>query len=63
MARNLRSKIGQNDSLSVHDVNPAVTQRFAEEMGNVTVAKDVREVAEHSVSNSHTSALPPSPLL
>ncbi|GAB7362748.1 hypothetical protein MBLNU230_g3053t2 [Neophaeotheca triangularis] len=48
MAKNLRSKIGQNDSLRVHDVNPAVTQRFAEEMGNVTVAKDVREVAEHS---------------
>lgn len=49
MARNLRAKIGSSDTLTIHDVNPDVTKKFAEEVGNVTVAKNVREVAEHSV--------------
>ena len=49
MAKNLRTKIASTDTMFIHDVNPAVTQAFSDEMGNVTVAKSVREVAENSV--------------
>jgi hypothetical protein len=49
MAKNLRSKIPSSDTMIIHDVNPAVTDSFAKEMGNVTVAQSVREVAENSV--------------
>ncbi|KAF2772901.1 hypothetical protein EJ03DRAFT_266131 [Teratosphaeria nubilosa] len=48
MARNLRNKISQSDTLYVHDVNPKVTEEFAKEIGNVTVADTVRQVAENS---------------
>ncbi|EMC91903.1 hypothetical protein BAUCODRAFT_39046 [Baudoinia panamericana UAMH 10762] len=46
MATNLRNKIASSDTMVIHDVNPAVTEQFSKEVGNVTVAKDVREVAE-----------------
>ena len=49
MAQNLRKKISSSDTLIIHDVNPAVTEQFAQEVGNVTVAQNVREVAEKSV--------------
>lgn len=49
MASNLRSKISSSDSMFIHDVNPAVTEQFAKEVGNVTVAENVRQVAENSV--------------
>lgn len=49
MATNLRNKIPSSDTMVIHDVNPAVTEQFSKEVGNVTVAKDVREVAEKSV--------------
>ena len=49
MATNLRSKISSSDTLIIHDVNPKVTEQFAKEVGNVTVAQNVREVAENSV--------------
>jgi hypothetical protein len=33
----------------INDVNDAATQKFVEEVGNVTIAKSVREVAEQTV--------------
>jgi 3-hydroxyisobutyrate dehydrogenase len=49
MARNLRAKIAESDTMMVHDVNPAATKKFAEEVGNVSVGQNVREVAEKTV--------------
>ena len=49
MATNLRSKIAESDTLIVCDVNPAVSEKFAKEMGNVEVGKSVRDVAENAV--------------
>ena len=52
MARNLRAKIAESDTMIIHDVNPAVTKKLAEEVGNVSIAQNVREVAEKSVRSS-----------
>ena len=49
MARNLRSKIAESDTLFIHDIDPAMSERFEQEVGNVKVVKSVREVAENSV--------------
>jgi 3-hydroxyisobutyrate/3-hydroxypropionate dehydrogenase len=49
MAKNLRTKISSSDTMLIHDVNPAVTEAFAKEMGNVEIAQSVREVAEKTV--------------
>ena len=49
MAKNLRSKIKESDTMVIHDVNEAALKKFKDEMGNVEIAKDVREVAEKSV--------------
>ncbi|PZD43477.1 MmsB, 3-hydroxyisobutyrate dehydrogenase beta-hydroxyacid dehydrogenase [Pyrenophora tritici-repentis] len=49
MAKNLRAKIPAEDTLFVHDVNTAATERFSEEYPHrVTVASSVREVAENA---------------
>ena len=49
MAKNLREKIHKSDTMVINDVNDAATQKFVEEVGNVTIAKTVREVAEQTV--------------
>ena len=49
MAKNLREKINKSDTMVINDVNDAATQQFMEEVGNVTIAKTVREVAEQTV--------------
>lgn len=49
MAKNLRQKIQKSDTMVINDVNDAATQKFVEEVGNVTIAKTVREVAEQTV--------------
>jgi Tfp pilus assembly major pilin PilA len=49
MAKNLREKISKSDTMVINDVNDAATQKFVEEVGNVTIAKSVREVAEQTV--------------
>lgn len=49
MAKNLREKIAKSDTLIVHDVNHEAISRFQSEVSNVTVAQNVREVAEKSV--------------
>ena len=54
MARNLRSKIPQSDTLIIHDRNPDATTRFVEEMGStgkVEIAAIPKDVAEKSVGN------------
>lgn len=49
MAKNLRAKIADSDSLIVYDVFPAATEKLQKEANNVDVAKSVREVAEKAV--------------
>jgi hypothetical protein len=51
MAKNLRAKVPAEDTLFVHDVNTAASQKFLEEHSTgVRVAENVREVAEKAVS-------------
>lgn len=50
MAKNLRSRIDHSDSMIVYDVNVKAAEQLAAEVSPVDVAKDVREVAERSVS-------------
>ena len=52
MAKNLREKINKSDTMVINDVNDAATQKFVEEVGNVTIAKSVREVAEQTVCHT-----------
>lgn len=49
MAKNLRAKIPKSDTMVINDVNDAAIQQFVKEVGNVTIAKSVREVAEKTV--------------
>ena len=60
MAKNLRAKIAESDTMLIHDVNPAVTQKFAQEVGKVSIAENVREVAEKAVCATPTPRIPPS---
>jgi hypothetical protein len=56
MAKNLRAKIPQADTLIICDVNKDVLHKFVEEVDtpkrelNIRIAADAREVAEKSVS-------------
>lgn len=69
MAKNLREKITKSDTMVINDVNDAATQKFVEEVGNVTIAKTVREVAEQTVrltmfeGRDNMSCLVPNPSL
>ena len=49
MAKNLRAKIQESDTMVIHDVNSKALEKFKSEVGNVEVAKNVREVAEKTV--------------
>lgn len=62
MASNLRAKIPPSDTLVIHDINPAITQKFVEEVGiaakeagapakgtGIEVASSLRALAEKSV--------------
>ena len=49
MAKNLRAKIQESDTMVIHDVNTKALEKFKSEVGNVEVAKNVREVAEKTV--------------
>jgi CheY-specific phosphatase CheX len=59
MAVNLRQKIQKSDTMVINDVNDAATQKFVEEVGNVTIAKTVREVAEQTVRRDSPPTPPP----
>lgn len=63
MARNLRSKIASSDKFYIHDVNPAVTEQFAEELGHhdITISSNVREIAENAVRSVSMGITPPMP--
>ena len=54
MAKNLRQKIPEEDSLYIHDVNTDVLHNFVKELSGhtVAIATSAREVAELSVSPS-----------
>jgi len=49
MATNLKAKMGESDTLIIHDVNSESTKKFVEENPGTEVAQNVREVAEKSV--------------
>lgn len=49
MAKNLRAKIDESDSLIVFDVNAEACEKLKKEVGNVDIAKDVQEVGEKAV--------------
>lgn len=51
MAKNLRSKLPDTDTLVIHDVNTSATQSFVSEVAkpsSVQIARSVRELAERS---------------
>lgn len=52
MAKNLRAKIPEGDTMTVFDVNTASLEKFSQEATptGVVVAKSPREVVENSVS-------------
>ncbi len=52
MAKNLRAKIPEGDTMTIFDVNAASLEKFSQEASpsGVIVAKSPREVAENSVS-------------
>jgi len=50
MAKNLRSKIQDSDKFFVYDTNLDTSKKFASELQNVTVAGNVREVAENATT-------------
>jgi 3-hydroxyisobutyrate dehydrogenase len=53
MAKNLRAKIPEGDTLTVFDVNPATLEQFSQEAvpTGVVLAKNPREVVENAVSD------------
>jgi 3-hydroxyisobutyrate dehydrogenase len=70
MAKNLRAKIPETDTLIICDTNPKATGKFVEEVGIATsstnspgkgtgihIAENPREVAQKSVSLSRLSDL------
>lgn len=61
MARNLRSKINQSDTMYIHDVNPAVCERLQQEVGNVNIANSVRDVANNAVCQLSPKLRPSNP--
>lgn len=55
MAKNLRAKIAESDTMVIHDVNTSALEKFKQEVGNVEIAQNVREVAEKTVGTSYMS--------
>ena len=60
MARNLRAKIPESDTLTIFDVNAASLDKFVQEATppGVVVAKTPREVAEKAVSTCNLGCWP-----
>ena len=54
MARNLRAKIPEEDTMTIFDVNSASTEKLLSELPalKLSVAKSPQEVAHKSVSES-----------
>lgn len=55
MAKNLRAKIPEGDSMTIFDVNKTAVERFVQEAGNVKAASTPREVVEQSVRHTKHS--------
>ena len=57
MAKNLRAKIPEGDSLTVFDVSQATLEKFSVEATptGVVIAKSPREVVENAVSDQSIS--------
>lgn len=49
MAKNLRAKIAESDTMVVNDVNAEACSKLQKEVGNIEIVKSVREVAEKTV--------------
>lgn len=62
MAKNLRAKIPEGDTLTIFDVNTSSTDKLKSEAGssNLSIAKSPREVAEKSVCTLHDTSQFPS---
>lgn len=60
MAKNLRAKIPEGDTLVIHDVNKEASAKFVKEVSKgVEVVETPRAVAERSVSHSvHAAPCP-----
>ncbi len=54
MAKNLRAKIPEDDTMTIFDVNPSSSEKLTKEAvpANIKVAKGPREVAQNSVRKS-----------
>ena len=57
MAKNLRERISESDTMVIHDVNQTALDKFKSEVGNVEIAKNVRELAEKTVRTPSKNAL------
>jgi hypothetical protein len=59
MAKNLRTKMPEMDTIVIQDVNKAATKQFVDELSkyHVVIADSAREVAEKSVSYISSSVL------
>jgi len=57
MAKNLRAKIPESDTMTIFDVNKTSLEKFSQEAtpAGVVVAKSPRELAENAVSYTHRS--------
>lgn len=60
MAKNLRAKIPEGDTLTIFDVNKSSTEKLKEEArsSKLEIAKSPKEVAEKSVSLPGDNAVP-----
>lgn len=55
MAKNLRARIPESDTLTVFDVNSGSMDKLKSESGNIQLAKSPKEVAQQSVSRYFSS--------
>lgn len=59
MAKNLRAKIPEGDTMTIFDVNTSSTEKLKSEAGSskLEIAKSPREVAEKSVSLAEKNSI------
>lgn len=60
MAKNLRAKMPEEDTMTVFDVNPSSSEKLTKEAvpANIKIAKGPREVAQNSVSTFVSDLIP-----
>ena len=59
MAKNLRAKMPEHDTMTVFDVNPSASEQLVKEAvpANIKVAEGPREVAQNSVRRLVSSSI------